>query len=74
MKGARISLVNYDASHGLLRICLFDGMTQLGCSDDPMPVVSATAMDVGGHTGVKARVLGSTDRVANGYTLKVEFP
>lgn len=73
-KGTRLSLVNYDPSRGLLRLCLFDGLTQLGCSDDPMPVVTATAAQVGGHTGVLARVVGSTDRVANGYTLKVEFP
>jgi hypothetical protein len=73
-KGAQVSLINYDASKGLLRLCLFDGATELGCSDDPMPVVSATATDVGGHQGVLARVVGSTDRVANGYTLKVEFP
>ncbi|MBL8951668.1 MAG: hypothetical protein JNK82_12880 [Myxococcaceae bacterium] len=75
-KGAKVSLVNYDASRGLLRLCLFDsdGMTQLGCSEDPLPTVTATAAQVGGRMGVRARVLGSTDRVANGYTLKVEFP
>ncbi len=74
MKGARVSLVNYDPSRGLLRLCLFDGATQLGCSDDNAPVISATAMDVGGRMGLHARVVGSTDRVANGYTLRVEFP
>ncbi|MBI3182799.1 MAG: hypothetical protein HYZ28_11735 [Myxococcales bacterium] len=71
-KGVRVSLVNYDASKGLLRLCLMDGATQLGCNDDPAPEVSASSSQAGGKS-LTARVVGSTDRVANSYTLKVEF-
>jgi hypothetical protein len=72
-KGLTASLINYDASKGLLRLCAFDGVTQLGCDDSTNPVVaipSATA----GNKQLTIRVIGSTDRVANAYTLKVEFP
>ena len=73
MKGARVSLVNYNSGSGLLRLCLFDGMTQLGCSDESAPEVSATAMQVASKA-LNARVVGADTRVANAYTLKVEFP
>ncbi len=72
-KGVRVSLQNYDASRGLLRLCLYEGATQIQCSEETAPVVSGSAAQVGGKTAV-ARVLGSTDRVANSYTLKVELP
>ena len=74
-QGVTVSLANYDSSKGLLRLCLLadDGVTSLGCSDDLSPSVSAPAATVGGK-GVYARVLGSTDRVSNAYTLQVAFP
>src|SRR5581483_11907950 len=72
--GVRASLVNYNSGNGLLELCLWDDVVQLGCSQDPMPVVFADAGTVGGHPNVLIQVHGSTDRVANGYTLKVEFP
>jgi hypothetical protein len=71
-KSLRASLVNYDAGKGLLRLCAFDGLTQLACDDATLPSVSASAAAVGGKD-VLIRVVGSTDRAANAYTLKVEF-
>jgi len=44
-----------------------------GCSEETMPAVTATAAQVGGQT-VVVRVAGSTERIANAYTLKVEPP
>lgn len=74
-KGVTAGLLNYDSGRGLLRLCLFaaDGVTQLSCSSDVMPVVSAPAATVGGQN-VLVRVLGDSDRIANSYTLRVEFP
>ncbi len=72
-KGVHLTLANYTAAGGLLRLCLFDGETSLGCSDDTVPVLNAPAASVGGKT-LTARVVGSTERVSNSYTLKVEFP
>lgn len=74
-RGVTVRLVNYDAGRGLLRLCLFaaDGVTQLACSSDVMPAVSANAAAVGGQN-VLVRVLGDNDRIANSYTLQVEFP
>lgn len=73
-KGFRASLINYDAGRGLLRLCAFaaDGVTQLGCSADVLPVVSLP-LTVPGQD-VLVRVLGDSDRIANSYTLKVELP
>jgi hypothetical protein len=73
-KALHASLVNYDSGKGLLRLCAFeaDGTTQLACDDSTMPAVTASAASVGGKD-VLVRVVGSTDRAANAYTLKVEF-
>ncbi len=73
-KGVKLSLRNYSSGNGLLSLCLFDGPNALGCSEDPtLPQVSAAAAQVGGKL-LTARVAGSTDRIANSYTLQVEFP
>lgn len=74
-QGLKVSLINYDAGRGLLRLCLLsnDGMTTFGCSDDVAPQVTATAAQVGGQS-VIVRVTGSTDRITNAYTLKVDPP
>jgi hypothetical protein len=72
-KGLHATLINYNAGNGLLRLCVFDGVTQLGCNDDPSPVVDVAASTAGGKQ-LTVRVVGSTDRIANAYTLKVEFP
>jgi hypothetical protein len=72
-KGLRLSLANYNAGAGLLRLCLLDGETPLSCSDDTTPVLTQPASAVGGKM-LTARVVGSTERVSNSYTLKVEFP
>jgi hypothetical protein len=74
-KGVSAGLFNYDSGRGLLRLCLFaaDGVTQLSCSSDVMPVVSAPAATVGAQN-VLVRVLGDSDRIANSYTLRVSFP
>ncbi len=74
-KGVRASLINYAAGTGLLRLCLFqsDGTTLLGCSSDVLPVVSASTTALTG-TSVLVRVVGDSDRIANSYTLSLEFP
>ncbi len=72
-KGVRLSLLNYTAGAGLLRLCLLDGETVLSCSDDVSPVLTADAAVAGGKL-LTARVVGSTERVSNSYTLKAEFP
>ena len=73
-KTLKVSLVNYDSSKGLLELCLLDstGATELACSTDSLPTVSAAGPDAGSMT-VIARVAGTLDRTANTYTLKVEF-
>ena len=71
-KSLKVSLANYDPGKGLLRLCVFDGVTQLGCDDSTAPVVSTGASDAGTRQ-LLIRVVGSTERVANAYTLKVEF-
>ncbi len=71
-KELKASFANYEPSKGLLRLCAFDGATVLACDDSASPVVSMTAAAVGGKQ-VLMRVVGSTERAANAYTLKVEF-
>jgi hypothetical protein len=74
-KGVRASLINYAAGTGLLRLCVFqsDGATLIACSADPMPIVDVPAASLTG-TAVLLRVVGDTDRIANSYTLNLEFP
>jgi hypothetical protein len=72
--GLKVSLINYDSGRGLLRLCIFsaDGLTQLGCSAELAPVVSVPADPA--SRPLLVRVVGDTERLANSYTLKVEFP
>jgi hypothetical protein len=73
-RGVRASLTNYSAASGLLRLCLFEGTTELGCSEEPAgAVVSLPAGSVGGKT-LTARITGDDARTTNGYTFQVEFP
>lgn len=73
-KGARVSLINYASTGGLLTLCLFDGATQLGCSDDAAtPLVDIPAAAAGGKT-LTARVYAADARVQNSYTFKAEYP
>jgi hypothetical protein len=74
-KGVTVSLVNYDSGKGLLQLCLMqgDGVTPFSCSADPNPSVGLNALTAGGQT-IPVRVMGSTDRASNAYTLKVEYP
>jgi Cys-rich repeat protein len=74
-RDARASLINYNAGNGLLRLCMFqsDGTTLLGCSSDLMPSLTAPAAALTG-TSIVLRVVGDTSRIANSYTLSVEFP
>lgn len=71
-KALQVSLTNYDASKGLLELCVFDGTTSLGCSDTVMPMVSVGAASAGGKN-LNVRVKGAGERTANGYTLRVDF-
>jgi hypothetical protein len=73
-QGVRASLTNYAAASGLLRLCLLDGVTELGCSEDPAgAVVTLPAVSVGGKA-LTARITGDDARMTNGYTFQVEFP
>ena len=73
-KGVRATLTNYAAASGLLRLCLFDGAVELGCSDAPTgAVLSFSAGAVGGKS-LTARVTGDDARTTNGYTFQAEFP
>ncbi len=69
-KALTVALGNYDAGKGLLRVCAFDGATQLQCSDATVPTLSLSASSVGGKS-ILIRVTGSTDRIANSYTVQV---
>jgi hypothetical protein len=74
-QGLKVSLINYDPGRGLLKVCVLsnDGLTTFGCSEEVAPQVTATAAQVGGQN-VIVRVSGSTDRITNAYTLKVDPP
>lgn len=74
-RGLHAQLMNYDSGKGLLRLCAFaaDGVTQLDCSAELQPEVSAPAAVVGG-TQALVRVVGDGERIANAYTLKVDYP
>jgi len=73
-RGVRASLTNYSAASGLLRLCLFEGTTELGCSEEPAgAMVSLPAEVVGGKT-LTARITGDDARTTNGYTFQVELP
>jgi hypothetical protein len=73
-KGVRATLTNYTAASGLLRLCVFDGAVELGCSDGPTgAVLSFPAGTVGGKS-LTARVTGDDARTTNGYTFQAEFP
>jgi hypothetical protein len=71
--GVSVSLTDYDSQNGLLQLCLQEGTTVLGCSEDlTTPNVTATASQVGG-TSVLIQVEGSTNLVSNSYTLQAVF-
>jgi hypothetical protein len=73
-RGVRATLTNYTAASGLLRLCLFEGATQQGCSDDPTgAIVTLPAGAVGGRS-LTVRVTGDDARTTNGYTFQVELP
>ncbi|WP_224362943.1 hypothetical protein [Hyalangium versicolor] len=73
-RGIRASLTNYVAASGLLRLCLLEGATELGCSEEPAgAVVALPAAAVGGKS-LTARITGDDARTTNGYTFQVEFP
>jgi hypothetical protein len=74
-QGLVARLTNYNASRGLLRLCLVtvDGMQELACSDDAEPEVRASAAQVMMRP-MLVRVTGSTERVNNAYTLEVAYP
>ncbi len=74
-QSVRASLINYTAGSGLLRLCLFqaDGVTLLGCSADLVPSVTVPTSALT-SSSVLVRVVGDTGRIANSYTLSLEFP
>ena len=74
-KGVTAKLINYASGAGLLRLCVLatDGATVLGCSNDAAPVVTVPESALT-QSSVLVRVVGDTDRIANSYTLSLEFP
>ncbi len=74
-RGLTASLTNYDSGRGLLEVCVYtaDGMSEVQCSDALNPVVTLPAALAAGQAFL-IRVAGSTERVANAYTVSVEFP
>lgn len=74
MRDVRVSLVNYNAGLGLLRLCLFQGdATLIACSADLSPSITLNAAGLT-SSSLLVRVVGDSDRIANAYTLNVEFP
>ncbi|MGA9521978.1 MAG: hypothetical protein WBV82_10965, partial [Myxococcaceae bacterium] len=72
-RGVSVSLINYSSSNGLLRLCLFDGATELACSEDTgTPVITAASGQAGGKR-LHITVSAVDPRSANTYTAKVEF-
>lgn len=74
-KGVKASLVNYTAGSGSLRLCVFDedATNQLGCSDETLPVVTIPPIALTSNA-VLIRVVGDSERIANSYTLSLEYP
>jgi hypothetical protein len=72
--GLKATLKSYNSGAGLLRLCLFDGATELDCSDAlDGPQVLADETLAAGKT-LTVRVVGDTDRTANTYSLFLEYP
>lgn len=73
--GVRVSLSNYEASQGLLRLCLLGGddTTELACSTEAAGAVVSLPPSVAGGHGLTARVSGDDARTMNGYTLQAEL-
>jgi len=71
-QGLKVSLENYTATNGLLKLCVFEGSTELGCSEDPRPQVTVPAATAGGKALVM-QVSAVDPRSANTYTARVEF-
>jgi hypothetical protein len=72
-KGLTATLANYDSGKGLLRLCVLEGSTELSCDDAAAPRVVLPAATAGGKA-LLLKVAGSTERISNGYTVKVAFP
>ena len=74
-QGVRAQLINYTAGSGLLRVCLFqaDGTSLIGCSADLMPSITVPSSGLMSNQ-VLVRVVGDTERIANSFTLSLEFP
>lgn len=71
--GITARLTDYNSANGLLQLCLFEGGTELACSEDQtLPVVSASAAQAGGKP-VVLRILAVDPRAANSYTLQIQF-
>ncbi|WP_224244778.1 hypothetical protein [Hyalangium gracile] len=73
-RGVRASLTNYAAASGLLRLCLLEGATELGCSEEPTGAVVALPAAVVGGKALTVRITGDDARTTNGYTFQVEQP
>ncbi|MFP2907924.1 hypothetical protein ACLESD_23315 [Pyxidicoccus sp. 3LFB2] len=73
-RGVRVTLSNYTAASGLLRLCLFraGGATELGCSSDATGATVSLSANIAGGQTLTARVTGEDARTANGYTVQVE--
>jgi hypothetical protein len=72
--GVKASLTNYSAASGLLRLCLFEGTTARGCSEEPAGATVILSAETVGGKNLTARISGDDARTTNGYTFQVEFP
>ena len=74
-RGVRVSLSNYVAADGLLRLCLLEGSgsQELGCSIEATGATLSLPAAVAGGRTLTARITGEDALTANGYTLQAEL-
>ena len=74
-RGVRATLTNYSAASGLLRLCLFEGATEQGCSEAPAGAAVRASSGGRGRQDPHRSDLGRRcPSTTNGYTFQVEFP
>ncbi|QSQ22297.1 hypothetical protein JY651_45455 [Pyxidicoccus parkwayensis] len=74
-QGVRVSLSNYVATDGLLRLCLLggDGTQELGCSTEASGATVSVSGSIAGGRTLTVRITGDDARTTNGYTLQAEL-
>lgn len=72
-RGVRVALSDYTATSGLLRLCLLEGNSELGCSTAPTGASVSLPASVAGGRVLTVRITGDDARTMNGYTLQAEW-